>query len=144
MATHIVGDRARSTIGEAAPDGPLGSVVTPAYLDLGPDAYALIVDGNCLSPLGFIDGDNIFCDPSAKPQRGDVVAIMWNDPACTPIVKRLASSLPPAALWSGGDCFDAPAVVVEQLNPPKRFSVSMASVRTLHKVVGRSSAAAES
>ncbi len=62
------------------PDGPLGVQEVPAMFLHGlrrPLCFA--VEGNCLAPLGIVDGDSVLVDQSnTTPQHGEIIACKLN------------------------------------------------------------------
>ena len=64
-------------------------------VEVGPNAYAIGIDGDGLAPL-LRDGQRAVFDPDAgRPVRGDVVAV-WLHGQSVPFVVKLALALPPA------------------------------------------------
>jgi phage repressor protein C with HTH and peptisase S24 domain len=117
---------------------PMGRVTIPADLTAGPSAYALIAEGDCLSPE-YGPGDVLICDPDATPAKGDFVAVWWKDGSSKPSVKRLGLGLPPRDLWGAKSELEA-VLICEQLNPPKRLSARLSTVDAVHKVIGKAGA----
>lgn len=116
---------------EHSMSNPLGFAPTPDGVNAGPDCYALVVEGEHLSPQ-YQNGDVLLCDPDAKPEPGDFVAVWWRDSEQSS-VKRLALALPPGEL--GEMAWADAQLVCEQLNPPKTLAASMSQVAAVHKVI---------
>lgn len=129
--------RDRQNLSTAITSKPLGYAKLPALMNSGPNAYALIVEGDCMAP-DFNHGDTVICDPDNRPALGDIVAVWWKGGTAPPNIKRLALALPPAELWNSDD-FEA-MMVVEQLNPPKRLGADLSRIEAVHKVLGKQEA----
>lgn len=103
--------------------------------DVMPDRYAIPGVGQCMSPL-IEDGTLLVADKRQQAQPGDIVVVtftreaarQWGFPG---IVKRLAMPLPaaPAGTLTG-------LIVVEQINPPRRYCIPSWDVLAVHKAVG--------
>lgn len=100
--------------------------------EVGPHAYALLCDGDCMSP-SIRHGEAVICDPDQQPKVGDFVAIWWKNSERPPAVKRLCLAVPPREFWSAGELTGV--LVVEQINPQKRLSASLDEVDRIHKIV---------
>jgi hypothetical protein len=117
---------------------------TPRVLsaDQLPHRYAMIGKGTCMEPL-FMDGACLVFDKQAAPEGGDTV-IVWFRPERTPegepqcMFKRLMGGLPPIAfpfdLSPTSNC--EPLVMVEMINPPRRFRIPASHVLAVHKCIG--------
>lgn len=100
-----------------------------------PDRYAIPGVGQCMMPL-IEDGTLLVVDKRQRPEAGDIVVVtftreaarQWGFPG---IVKRLAMPLPaaPAGTLTG-------LIVVEQINPPRRYCIPSWDVLAVHKAVG--------
>ena len=101
-----------------------------------PDQYALRGVGDCMAPL-FQDGTLFVCDKRREPVPGDIVSLVFTKEAARRagvpgLVKKLAMALPP---WNlAGDALGL--VIVDQLNPPRRYSLPTSDVLAVHKVIG--------
>jgi hypothetical protein len=109
-----------------------------------PDRYALTIHGDCLTPT-VRHGDEAIFTKLEKPAAGDLVVI-WlrpdlvkpGEPPC--MLKRLVLAPPSfvkAFPWTDHPASDVRAlIVIEQLNPPQRFSIMCADIVALHRFVG--------
>ena len=98
-----------------------------------PDQYALTAVGTCMAPL-IDDGALIVFDTRKELQRGDVVGIVFSKEAALQwgvpgLVKKLAFALPPSGIPGG-------LIVVDQINPPRRYCISTRDVLAVHKAIG--------
>lgn len=101
-----------------------------------PDQYALKGVGDCMAPL-LEDGALFVCDKQREPAPGDIVSLIfakeaarrWGVPG---LVNKLAMALPPWNLT--GDAIGL--VIVDQLNPPRRYCIPTSEVLAVHKVIG--------
>lgn len=118
-------------------------VVTPALSpDQWPDLFASTAFGTCLEPV-FRDGACLAFQKSAPVAPGDFVGIVFKPEFVPPgrpqaIVKRLVFglgglSLPLETGWGRGL---TPMLIVEQLNPPRQFSIPATRLLAVHKVIG--------
>lgn len=97
-----------------------------------PDQYALTGVGQCMSPL-IADGTLLVLDKRQAPQPGDIVGLVftrqaaqrWGVPG---LLKRLALALPPS------NCTGL--VVVDQINPSRRYAIPTTDVLAVHKAIG--------
>jgi peptidase S24-like protein len=106
--------------------------------DHGAYAYALILTGECLDPE-MRDGDYVVVAPGMDYQPGDFVVLQWKD-GRVPSVKRLVMAPPTGwEKWSA-ESEALPLVSIEQLNPPRRFSLTTDKLSAIHRVVGSFSA----
>ncbi len=106
-------------------------VTRPPFIhpDTMPDQYALTGVGRCMEPL-IRDGALVVFDKRQEPRCGDIVGLVltreaaqrWGVPG---LLKRLALALPPSDLPAGCQGM----VVVDQINPPRRYALSTADVR---------------
>jgi hypothetical protein len=101
-----------------------------------PDQYALTGVGQCMAPM-IADGTLLVFDKRQEPQRGDIVGLVftreaaqrWGVPG---LLKRLAFALPPSDLprdFQG-------LVVVDQINPPRRYAIPTSDILAVHKAIG--------
>lgn len=96
-----------------------------------PDQYALVGIGQCMAPL-IADGTLMVFDKRPEPRPGDIVGLVltqeaakrWGVPG---LLKRLALALPDPR---GG------LVVVDQINPPRRYCIPTIDVLAVHKAIG--------
>ena len=101
-----------------------------------PDAYGLILDGDCLEPFAY-HGDVAAISPATEIEVGMFVCICWKD-GRQPVMKRLVMA--PMKGWERilppphSDV--VPLAIVEQLNPPRRYQIPMDRVAAMHAVVG--------
>lgn len=113
---------------------PATSAVTLPFIhpDDMPEVYAMTGRGTCMVPL-IANGATIVMDKREQPVPGDTVTLTftreaaqrWGVPG---LVKRLAFGLPPAG-------FDG-LIVVQQLNPPRFYTIPAGDVLAVHKCVG--------
>ena len=101
-----------------------------------PNEYALVCVGGCMEPL-IADGTLIVFDKRREPQRGDIVGVVFTREAAERwqlpgIMKRLAMALPPPDL---GAAFEG-LIVVDHINPPRRYCIPTSDVFAVHKAVG--------
>ncbi len=104
------------------------------------DLYATGLDGDCMEPH-FKRGDRNLISPSAEPGPGNFVVFWPKKEGQQPQLKRLV--IPPLR-WNvpaGGEVM--PVVVIEQINPPKRYVVAVDRIRAAHKVIASISTASE-
>lgn len=116
---------------------PMGLVSIPVGEtgSAGPNCYAVVTEGDCLSPE-YQHGDILVCDPDQTPKSGDFVTIWWKGGKQKPSVKRLALSLPPREFWgSGGDLEGV--IMCEQLCPPRHLQFGLAQIEAVHKVIAK-------
>lgn len=111
--------------------------------DTLPDEYAVVCAGNCLEPV-IADGTCLAFSRLVRPEVGDFI-VLWFRPEATPpgehlkMVKRLAMALPPEfelPLDRGRWSFATPLVVVEMLNPARRWAIPATELLAVHTVVG--------
>jgi hypothetical protein len=101
-----------------------------------PDQYALKAVGDCMTPV-IPDGSLIVCDKRVEPEPDDIVSLIFTQEVAERrrlpgLVKKLAMALPP---WNmTGDATGL--VVVDQLNPPRRYCIPTADLLAVHKVIG--------
>lgn len=105
-----------------------------------PDIHALHGYGDCMEPL-ICDGAILAFDRRETPQPGDIVSVIFTEEAAERwklpgLVKRLAMALPPVKLGgkAAGDVISL--VVVDQLNPPRRYCIPTTDILAVHKYVG--------
>ena len=100
-----------------------------------PDVHAMPGYGRCMEPL-IADGALLVFDKRETPEPGDVVSVIftreaarrWNLPG---LIKKLARPLPLAEVPGG--CVGL--VVVEQINPPRRYTIPSTDVLGVHKFI---------
>jgi hypothetical protein len=88
-----------------------------------------------MAPL-IADGTLVVFDKHPEPRPGDIVGLVltreaakrWGVPG---LLKRLALALPPTDLRG----FQG-LVVVDQINPPRRYCIPTADVLAVHKAIG--------
>lgn len=105
-----------------------------------PDLYALRGYGDCMEPL-ISDGAIIVFDKREVPEAGDIVSIIFTREAAERwklpgLVKRLAMALPPIEMDENAAGNLIALVVVDQLNPPRRYCIRTTDVLAVHKFVG--------
>ena len=101
-----------------------------------PDQYALKGVGDCMAPL-LADGGLIACDKRRELVPGDIVCLIFTQDAAQKwgvpgLIKKLAMALPPWNLASDA----IGLVVVDQLNPPRRYCIPTTDLLAAHKVIG--------
>ncbi len=109
-----------------------------------PELYAATGRGTCLEPE-FQDGDCVAFSKSVQPKSGDIVSI-WFRPGVKPPgepqqwLKRLLVEPPPGMLFpfapTSGSEF-VPVIIVEQLNPPRSFTIRCTDILAIHKCIGK-------
>jgi len=97
-----------------------------------PARYALPGYGTCMAPQ-IEDGALLIGDKEVAPQPGDIVIVHFRREHAARYgvpgwIKRLALRLPPRGM-SG-------LIVVEQANPPRRFTVPTSHVAAVHRCIG--------
>ena len=126
----------------AKPDRVVGQALPDDLAHL-PDRYAMPVIGDCLAPE-VPDGALVMVDKTALYKVGDLVIVFRRGaaPGDQPraMVKRLLMAPPP---WVKAFPFcdhpqsDVLALVgLEQVNPPRRFTMRCADVLAIHKCLG--------
>ena len=101
-----------------------------------PNQYALKGVGDCMVPV-LQDGELMVCDKRREPVPGDTVALIFTREVArkwgvSGLVKKLAMALPPWDL-AGDACG---LIVVDQLNPPRRYVIPTTDVLAVHMVIG--------
>lgn len=96
-----------------------------------PETYAITGVGQCMAPL-IADGTILVLSKAPQPEPGDIVGVIFTREAAASwgmpgIVKRLAFHLPPRC---GG------LIVVEQINPTRRYLIRSTDVLAVHKAIG--------
>jgi hypothetical protein len=118
----------------------MATTYDPATL---PDLYAARGEGSCMEPE-FSDGACLAFDRTAAAQPGDYVVI-WFRPGLTPPggpqhwFKRLVMPPPPGTSFPVDEQTASelePVIIVEQLNPPKLYSINCSSILALHRCIG--------
>ncbi len=104
------------------------SYIDPADM---PDLHAIPAFGRCMEPR-LHDGDVLVFDKRDRPEPGDVVAVLFRREHAARYgfpgwVKRLVGMPAP-----GEDGI----VVVEQLNPSRRYAIPSTHVAAVHKCIG--------
>lgn len=119
---------------------PKGYVHNPGFVhpDEIPDLYALWGSGTCMKPL-IDDGALLTFDKRENVMSGDTVNIWFRPERVKPgqpqgNVKRLVLGLPPVELPPS--LMDMARVVVDQLNPPRQYSIPASYILAIHKCVG--------
>jgi len=108
-----------------------------------PEIYASVCKGDCLEPV-IKDGSCLVFSKTQVPSPGDFVGF-WLHPDAVDAdelprrVKRLYIGLPdgmtlPYRPHLGSEC--EPAIVLEQLNPPRLYHVRASRILAVHKVIG--------
>lgn len=112
----------------------LGRILVPrAMMGSDTEAYVITVTGDCLSPE-VNDGDYAVASPNAPVTPGKLVILYPNDGDAR--IKR-AVMMPPASMMKvHPDCEFMPLVIVEQLNPPRRYTVPVDKLEAVHGVLG--------
>ena len=103
-----------------------------------PDLHALHGYGTCMEPL-IADGTLLVVDKRETPCPGDVVSVIFTREAAARwrlpgMVKKLALALPPMDVGAGGEVVGL--VVLDQINPPRRYAIPTTDVLAVHKCVG--------
>jgi hypothetical protein len=113
-------------------------------LDALPDFYCMKLDGDCLEPF-IPDGASVALQKSAVYAVGDVICIWWRPefikPGMHPAwLKRIRLNAPP---WVKKYPYDdhpesdvGALIFLEQLNPPRAYSVACKHIYAIHKAVG--------
>ena len=101
-----------------------------------PDMYALTGVGTCMEPL-LPDRSLLVFDKREKPKPGELVGLIFTREAARRwglpgMIKRLHLALPPTELPQG----TVGLVVVEQINPPRQYSILSTDLLAVHKCVG--------
>ena len=116
---------------------PIGQTGVPIGLadvvaKAGAGVYAMVCDGDCLEPV-IHDKAMVLVAPGMPIRPGDFVTLWPKDPAHRPGVKRVVMA-PPAdwATWSP-DSEAIPLVIVEQLNPPRRYHITNDKLSAIHR-----------
>jgi len=118
-------------------------ITTTLHPDEFPDVYSMQCDGTCMQPV-IMDGCHLMFDKREVPRPGDFVAVIRALDFLPPgehqiIVKRLVIATAGPAYWRPGwiNSNDlAPVVVVESLNPRKRYSFHPSHLLGMHKCMG--------
>lgn len=113
---------------------PIGYETVPTA---DPDAYIVIVDGNCLAPLLQHD-DKVVLSPATKLLGGMIARIWPRKEGQRPTLKRLETVPPPGGFPPAHPEDEiAHGLVVSQQNPPRRFWLDAAHISAVHAAVGR-------
>lgn len=125
----------RTTLG-ALTAPPAAAPLPFIHPDDMPDQYALTGVGRCMEPL-IGDGTLLVFDKHQEPQRGDIVGLVFTQEAARRwgapgLLKRLTFALPPSDLPPG--CHGL--VVVEQINPPRQYTIPAGDILAVHKAIG--------
>ncbi len=100
-----------------------------------PDAYGCPLSGTCMAPV-LNDGDMLLLSPAGLPQPGNFVLLIPAQGG-TPWLKRLVlAPMLPVGNPLHPDSDVAPVLIVDMLNPPRRFIVSTDRLAAMHRVVG--------
>lgn len=118
---------AATTAGSAAPHTAWGFI----HPDNMPDLYALTGVGTCMLPL-IDDGACVAFDKRLPVKSGDIVCVIFSARAAAAygapgLLKRFVS-MPPEG-------FDG-MIVVEQVNPVRRYTIPSTDVLAIHKMIG--------
>lgn len=133
--------RARS---KSAPQAPR---LTLAQIRAMPERYHTTVLGDCMSPL-VENGAEMAFDTMARPQSGDLVVLFLRPEAIKPdqpqgSFKRMVLGVPHFVaefpFKQHPDSEVSPSLVVECLNPPRRFYIPCSNVLAIHKCIGPAS-----
>lgn len=113
-----------------------GSPLPFIHPDDMPDVYALRGVGTCMEPR-VPDGSLVVMDKRQTPAPGDVVSVTFTREAAARwrlpgLLKMLALGLPPMNLV--GDAVGL--IVVDQINPPRRYAIPTTDVLAVHKCLG--------
>lgn len=108
-----------------------------------PDLYAMTGSGTCMEPL-IANGTCMAFSKSGQPQPGDIVVVWFKPEHARPgeaqcFLKRLVFALPPESHISfplPGETPLAPIVLVEQINPPRRYAIPGTHVLAVHRCIG--------
>lgn len=107
-----------------------------------PDQYAMIAEGSCMVPV-YPDKARLLFNQLTRAVAGDDVAL-WRKPEVQQagqyqcLIKRLVTALPrtlPKHL-AKDPAKPAPVVIVETMNPPRRFVVKTDQLMGVHKCEG--------
>ena len=104
-----------------------------------PDVYALTGVGTCMEPL-LPHGACLVFDKRESPEPGDIVGLIFTPAAAARRgmpgwLKRLTAPPPPEG-------FDG-LIIVEQINPPRTYSVPTTDVLAIHKFIGTATTTGE-
>lgn len=122
------------------PKRPKSNNIDPSKL---PTQYALQVDGTCMEPL-IPDGTIVRFSKTEKWKAGDIVCF-WTHPDHVPPgehqcnVKRVVhgiSEFPKLPYKTHPESQVVSLLVVEALNPPRKFCVGYDKILAVHKMVG--------
>ena len=99
-----------------------------------PALYAITADGNCLGDL-IPNGSKVILSRDAEPESGAIVCIYlhrdrmdgWNHQSI--LKKMIGWSIPDIS--SG----DEVSLIVEQLNPPRRYAIPHSNILAVHTFV---------
>ena len=124
-------------------EAPAPKLVTRLDPALLPDEYAMPADGTCLEPV-IMDGACLLFDTREPFKAGDLVVLYRRPELVKPgqhqaIVKRLVTNLPPGMTLPYREHPESEVhviVIVEQLNPPRRFAVRCQDLLAIHKCLG--------
>jgi hypothetical protein len=112
--------------------------------DTLPDLYCAKLEGDCLEPF-LPDGASVALQKTATYTVGDIVCIWWQSEFIKPgmrpgWLKRIRLNAPPWVKkypYSDHPGSDVGALIVlEQLNPPRTYSVPCSHIRAIHKAIG--------
>lgn len=108
---------------------PLSKFINP---DDMPDLYAVTGVGTCMEPE-VPDGTCCVFDKREDPKPGDIVGVIFTPEAAARrqqpgMIKRLVMSPPPAGFEG--------VFIVEQVNPPRDYTLETRDVLAIHKFVG--------
>ena len=106
-----------------------------------PDAYAVQIEGNCLSPI-LNDGDKILASETAPLLVGDPV-VVFPTGGHQPLVKILQTEIEPWMMKLSPKSEVMPLVFLGTLNPPKGLMIGVDKIEAIHGVLGFVSASGE-
>ena len=111
----------------------MGQLAVPPEITCGtPNCYALVVEGNCMSPEAN-DGDHLIASPDAPLELGKLVVLYPKKGRLG--VKRLVLRPMPNFMAFTSDWELVPLVIVEMLNPPRRFDITVDKLKAVHGVL---------
>lgn len=140
MATNPVGSVRKRSNSAHYPSAEHPTEIDPADY---PEVYASTLAGTCLEPE-FHDGDCLVFSKTEACQAGDFVGVWLHpdiaaretSPRC---IKRLWMGLPPGFTFPFRPAPTnevMPLVMLEQLNPPRRYRIPATDIVAVHKVIG--------
>jgi hypothetical protein len=105
--------------------------------------YALRLSGDCMDPL-FKDGEAVIFDREAPLENGCLASFFYRPELVKPgslgiALKQLLLAPPPFVTFPWKDHPDSeviPVVIVQQLNPPRQWSVRCNTLLAVHRCIG--------